>query len=112
MLYGAFLGYNNPQPMNTVSAEEAPVLQFPKDLCRTVHDTIHVSKTDTIRDTVSVSKIKYKTKYRKVVVKDTVEKEVPVLYTRTTRIRKEFSPDTLLGSKPKKVLKEVIELKE
>ena len=106
--FGAFIGYNNPPPTNTVSAEPA-TLQLPKDLCRLVRDTDTV--TVTVRDTVHVEKIKYKTKYRTKHVVDTVEKEIPVLYTRTCGNRKEYIPDTILTSKPK-VVRKVIELRE
>lgn len=107
-LFGAFVGYNNPPPINTVSAEPT-TLQLPKDLCRLVHDTVAV--TDTVKDTVRVEKIKYKTKYRVKRVSDTVHVEVPILYTRTRGNRKEISPDTILQSKPK-VVRKVIELRE
>lgn len=107
MLYGAFLGFNNPAPMNTISAE-VPTLELPRDLCRLVHDTV----TNTVRDTVYQTKVKRVYKYRKVVVRDTVKHEIPVLYTRTTGTRKEFSPDTLLQSSPKRVRREVIELND
>lgn len=106
--FGSIVGYNNPPPVNTVNAEPVE-LSLPKDLCRLVHDTVTV--TETVRDTLRVEKVKYKTKYRVKHVTDTVEKEVPVLYTRTCGNRKEQIPDTILTSKPK-VVRKVIELRE
>lgn len=107
-IFGATVGYNNPPPINTVSAEPT-TLEFPKDLCRLVHDTVEVN--DTVRDTIRVHKIKYKTKYRIKHVTDTVERYVPELHTSSCGNRKEYIPDTILISKPKVVLK-VSELKE
>lgn len=101
------MGLNNPAPLNTISAEPVS-LELPKDLCRLVHDTV----TNTVRDTVYETKVKHVYKYRKVVVRDTVKHEIPVLYTRTTGTRKELSQDSLLNSKSKRTTREVIELIE
>ena len=106
-LYGAFIATTTHRPMNTVRAGNS--LDLSKNLCKLVRDT--VTKTDTIRDTVRV-KPKVKIKYRIKHVKDTVEKEVPVLYTRSCRHRKESAPDTLLLSDKKRVTRKVIELNE
>lgn len=109
-LAGYFMSSIEHEPSNTISAEPVTSI-FPQDLRYYIHDTVRVGSDTIVKDSI-VYRTKYKTKrvYHKVKERDTVE--IPVLYMRAHGKRKEISPDSLLESNPKRVTREVIELRE
>lgn len=91
--YGLKITNANSVPQNTIAAAQSPPIAAALHPIE-IHDTILVTPSDTVRDTVSV--VKYKTKYKMKRVPCTHNDSiVSIIASNSREVRKETPPDTI-----------------